>query len=249
MAADTLIVALDVESGRRALELAEVLRGTADAVKVGSRLFTLEGPALVHELVARGSRVFLDLKFHDIPNTVAQAVDAAVQAGAWMIDVHVSGGTAMMQAAARAARDAAGRRGGDAPLIIGITVLTSMDEAALRETGVERPLLSQVVALARMAQAAGLNGVVASPHETASIREACGPDFRIVTPGIRGASAGGEKNDQMRTMGPADAVRAGANYIVVGRPIIAAPDPRAAADAIVGELKLGMGDWGLGIGD
>jgi orotidine-5'-phosphate decarboxylase len=124
-----------------------------------------------------------------------------------------------------------------------------MDEAALRETGVERPLLSQVVALARMAQAAGLNGVVASPHETASIREACGPDFRIVTPGIRGASAGGEKNDQMRTMGPADAVRAGANYIVVGRPIIAAPDPRAAADAIVGELKLGMGDWGLGIGD
>src|SRR5688572_10730437 len=137
MSADTLIVALDVESGRRALELAEALRGTADTVKVGSRLFTLEGPALVRELVAHGSRVFLDLKFHDIPNTVAQAVDAAVQTGAWMIDVHTSGGTAMMQAAAKAAQDAAAKAGRQPALLIGITVLTSMDEGALRETGVE----------------------------------------------------------------------------------------------------------------
>ena len=236
MSADRLLVALDVESGVRALELADTLKGVVNGVKVGSRLFTLEGPPLVKALVARGARVFLDLKFHDIPNTVAQAVDAAVQTGAWMIDVHASGGSAMMQAAARAARDAAARVGRTPPLMIGITVLTSMDDAALRETGVERALLPQVVALARMAKAAGLDGVVSSPHEIASIREACGHDFTIVTPGIRGSAAGAEKHDQMRTMGPAEAVRASANYLVVGRPIIAAPDPRVAAQRIVEEL-------------
>ena len=235
---DQLLVALDVETGRRALDLADSLKGIAGGVKVGSRLFTLEGPSLVRALVERGARVFLDLKFHDIPNTVAQAVDAAVQTGAWMIDVHASGGTAMMQAAARAGREAAERLGRPAPLIVGITVLTSMDEPALRDTGVERPLPGQVVALARMAQAAGLQGVVASPHETAAIRGACGPDFAIVTPGIRGASAGGATHDQVRTMGPADALRAGASYLVVGRPIIAAPDPRAAAEAILAELRV-----------
>ena len=236
MSADRLLVALDVESGARALQLADALNGVADGLKVGSRLFTLEGPPLVKALVARGARVFLDLKFHDIPNTVAQAVDAAVQTGAWMIDVHASGGSAMMQAAAKAARDAAARAGRPPPLMIAITVLTSMDEAALRETGVERALLPQVVALARMAQSAGLDGVVCSPHEIASIRQACGNDFTIVTPGIRGAAAGAEKNDQMRTMGPAEAIRAGAGYLVVGRPIIAAPDPRVAAQRIVEEL-------------
>lgn len=235
---DQLLVALDVEDGRRALELADTLTDLAGGFKVGSRLFTLEGPPLVRALVERGARVFLDLKFHDIPNTVAQAIDAAVQTGAWMIDVHASGGTAMLQAAARAGRDAAGRLRRPAPVLVGITVLTSMDDDALREAGVERPLLDQVVALARMTQAAGLQGVVASPHETAAIRAACGPDFIIVTPGIRGAAAGDVKNDQLRTMGPADAVRAGASYIVVGRPIIAAPDPRAAAAAIVEELRI-----------
>jgi orotidine-5'-phosphate decarboxylase len=183
--------------------------------------------------------VFLDLKFHDIPNTVAQAVDAAVETGAWMINVHASGGMAMMQAAARAGHDAAARLGRPAPLVIGVTVLTSMDEAALRETGVERPVFAQVTALARMAQAAGLNGVVASAHEIASIRAVCGDGFTIVTPGIRGGSAGAELNDQARTMGPADAVRAGASYIVVGRPIIGAPDPRAAAERIAEELRGG----------
>ena len=234
---DQLLVALDVDSGRRALELARLLEGAAGGFKIGSRLFTLEGPELVRQLVARGARVFLDLKFHDIPNTVAQAVASAVQTGAWMVDVHASGGTAMMQAAVKTAREAADRAGGPAPLVVGITVLTSMDQEALRETGVERPLAGQVVSLALLAKAAGLQGVVASPHETAAIRAACGPDFTIVTPGIRGASAGGEKNDQMRTMGPAEAIRAGADYLVVGRPIIAAPDPRAAAEAIAGELK------------
>ena len=231
-----LLVALDVDSGARALELATQLRDLAGGVKVGSRLFTSEGPTLVRRLVETGANVFLDLKFHDIPNTVAQAVEAAVSTGVWMLNVHASGGVPMMQAAARAAADTAAREGRRRPLVIGVTVLTSMDDATLRAAGVQRPLLEQVVTLARMAQEAGLDGVVASPQETAAIRSACGPDFSIVTPGIRGASAGTDKNDQSRTMGPAEAVRAGASYIVVGRPIIAAADPRAAAAAIVEEL-------------
>jgi orotidine-5'-phosphate decarboxylase len=236
---DQLLVALDVDSGDRALALADSLRGVAGGVKVGSRLFTLEGPALVHRLVAAGHRVFLDLKFHDIPNQVAQSIDAAVRTGAWMINVHASGGAAMMQAAVQAGRDAAGRRGGPEPLLIAVTVLTSIDQTILTGIGVARPVLDQVLALARMAREAGMRGVVASPQETAAIRRECGPDFAIVTPGIRGASAGTSKDDQMRTMGPAEAVRAGASYIVVGRPIIAAPDPRAAASAIAAELAQG----------
>jgi orotidine-5'-phosphate decarboxylase len=232
-----LLVALDVENGARALQLATTLRDVVGGFKVGSRLFTLEGPTLVRRLVDAGTRVFLDLKFHDIPNTVAQAVEAAVLTGAWMINVHASGGVPMMQAAARAAADTAARAGAASPLVIAVTVLTSMDEATLQDTGVERPLLDQVLALARMTKQAGLAGVVASPRETAAIRAACGPDFAIVTPGIRGSAAGGEKNDQARTMSPADAVSAGANYLVVGRPIIAAADPRAAAVAVVRELE------------
>ena len=230
-----LLVALDVDSGSRALELATELRGLAGGFKVGSRLFTAEGPDLVKRLVASGAPVFLDLKFHDIPNTVAQAVEAAVATGVWMLNVHASGGVPMMQAAARAAADAA-KQGRRRPIVIGVTVLTSMDDVTLESIGVQRPLLDQVVTLARMAQTAGLDGVVASPQETAAIRAACGPDFSIVTPGIRGASAGTTKNDQSRTMGPAEAIKAGASYIVVGRPIIAAADPRAAAAAIVEEL-------------
>jgi orotidine-5'-phosphate decarboxylase len=234
---DQLLVALDVETGERALQLAAALAGVAGGFKVGNRLFTSEGPALVRALADAGSRVFLDLKYHDIPNTVEQAVEAAVRTGAWMINVHASGGTAMMQAAARAARDTSEKVGRPSPLIIGVTVLTSMDQEALRAVGVERPVLDQVLALARMAQEAGLQGVVASAQETSAIRKACGPGFQIVTPGIRGASAGADRNDQSRTMGPAEAIRAGASYIVVGRPIIAAADPRAAAEAIVEELE------------
>lgn len=231
-----LIVALDVDTGTRALALAESLRGIAGGLKVGSRLFTLEGPSLVRQLADDGHKVFLDLKFHDIPNTVAQAVASAVRTGAWMINVHASGGSAMMQAAAEAGRRAALDTGVPAPLLIAVTVLTSMDEDTLRSVGVGRALPDQVVTLARMAQAAGLDGVVASPLETSVLRSACGPAFGIVTPGIRGASAGTTMDDQARTMGPADAVRAGASYIVVGRPIIGVPDPRAAAEAIAREL-------------
>ena len=234
-----LLVALDVESGTRAIELATTLRGIVDGVKIGSRLFTLEGPELVRRLSGEGTRVFLDLKFHDIPNTVAQAVEAAVTTGAWMINVHASGGVAMMRAAATAATESAAKSARPRPLLIAVTVLTSMDEHTLRAGGVERPLIDQVLALAAMAEQAGLDGVVASPQETAAIRAACGPAFAIVTPGIRGASAGAEKNDQARTMGPAEAVRAGASYLVVGRPIIGAPDPRAAAEKIVAEIRRG----------
>ena len=234
---DKLLVALDVESADRAMQLVTALRGVAGGFKVGNRLFTSEGPALVRRIVDAGSRVFLDLKYHDIPNTVEQAVEAAVGTGAWMINVHSSGGLAMMQAAARAARDTSAKLNRPAPLMIGVTVLTSMDQEALRGVGVERPVLDQVIALAKLTQQAGLQGVVASAQETPAIRKACGPDFQIVTPGIRGASAGTERNDQSRTMGPAEAVRAGASYIVVGRPIIAAPDPRTAAEAIADELS------------
>ena len=234
---DKLLVALDVESGDRAMQLVTALRGLAGGFKVGNRLFTSEGPALVRGIAESGSRVFLDLKYHDIPNTVEQAVEAAVGTGAWMINVHASGGTAMMQAAARAARETSATLGRPAPLMIGVTVLTSMDQHALHAVGVDRPVIDQVIALARLTQQAGLQGVVASAQETSAIRRACGPDFQIVTPGIRGASAGTERNDQSRTMGPAEAIDAGASYIVVGRPIIAAQDPRAAAEAIVRELS------------
>lgn len=233
---DKVIVALDVDSGDRALELARLLADVSGGVKVGSRLFTLEGPAIVRRLVDVGARVFLDLKWHDIPNQVAQAVEAAVHTGAWMVNVHASGGSAMMQAAARAASTTASDRRLGRPIVIGVTVLTSMDAPTLRAIGVERPLLDQVKALASLAKTSGLDGVVASPQETAAIRETCGPEFVIVTPGIRGAAAGQDKHDQARTMGPAEAVKAGASYIVVGRPIIAAADPRAAAEAIVREL-------------
>jgi orotidine-5'-phosphate decarboxylase len=231
-----LLVALDVEDGARAMELASRLRDVAGGFKIGSRLFTLEGPSLVRALADSGVRVFLDLKFHDIPNTVAQAVESAVLTGAWMVNVHASGGAAMMEAARRAAADTAARTGVEPPVVIAVTVLTSMDAATLRTVGVEQPLERQVVALAELTKQAGLDGVVASPLEAAAIRAACGPDFAIVTPGIRGAAAGNEKNDQARTLGPAEAVRAGATCIVVGRPITGARDPRAAAAAIVEEL-------------
>jgi len=234
---DQLIVALDVDTGDRALQLVSKLDGLVGAFKIGSRLFTREGPDLVRRIVESGSRVFLDLKFHDIPNTVAQAVEAATLTGAWMINVHASGGIPMMEAAVKAALDTSRMARRPKPLVIGVTVLTSMDERTLHELGVSRPLMEQVVDLARMAQEAGLDGVVASPLEVAEIRDTCGTDFAVVTPGIRGASAGTEKDDQSRTMGPGEAIRAGSTYLVVGRPIIAAPDPRAAAEAIGAELR------------
>lgn len=232
---DKILVALDVESGRDALALADRLRGTVGGFKIGSRLFTAEGPAIVRALAERGDRVFLDLKFHDIPNTVATAVEAATALGVWMVNVHAAGGTAMMRAARSAAHEAAARRNVPPPLVIAVTVLTSMNQAVLAEAGVVIELMDQVLRLAEQTQAAGLDGVVASPRETAAIRKRCGGDFAIVTPGIRGGSADAAKGDQERTMTPVEAVTAGASYLVIGRPIIAAPDPLAAARAIAGD--------------
>jgi orotidine-5'-phosphate decarboxylase len=234
---DQLLVALDVETRDHALALAETLRGSVGGFKIGSRLFTAEGPDLVRHLTGRGDRVFLDLKFHDIPNTVATAVAAATNLGAWMVNVHASGGTAMMRAALEAAGEAAAKRHAAPPLLVAVTVLTSTNDASLRETGVVIELMDQVLRLAELTREAGLDGVVASPKETARIRERFGPRFAIVTPGIRGGAASAAKNDQERTMSPAEAVAAGASYLVVGRPIIGAPDPKAAARAIVESLK------------
>jgi orotidine-5'-phosphate decarboxylase len=236
---DQLLVALDVESRAHALQLADGLRDAVGGFKIGSQLFTAEGPDMVRALVDRGDRVFLDLKWHDIPNTVATAVTAASSLGVWMVNVHASGGTAMMRAAREAAQEAAAKHGGRAPLVIAVTVLTSLNQAALRETGIVIDLMDQVLRLAELAKEAGLDGVVASPRETKSIRMRCGKDFAIVTPGIRGGAAADTKNDQERTMSPAEAIAAGASYLVVGRPIIAAPDPKAAARAIVESLRSG----------
>jgi orotidine-5'-phosphate decarboxylase len=238
---DQLLIALDVESGERALALADALRGVAGGFKIGSRLFTAEGPRVVRALAERGDRVFLDLKFHDIPNTVATAVAAAASLGVWMVNVHAAGGTRMMQAAKDAAHESAARAKAPPPLVIAVTVLTSMNQAALDECGVTTTVTDQVVRLARLTQAAGLDGVVASPQETALIRTACGPSFGIVTPGIRGGgAASAAKDDQERTMTPAEAIAAGAHYLVVGRPIIGAADPRAAAERIAEEMTGGQ---------
>jgi orotidine-5'-phosphate decarboxylase len=229
---DRILVALDVESRERALALAETLRGAVGGFKIGSRLFTAEGPSMVRALAERGDRIFLDLKFHDIPNTVATAVAAATQLGVWMVNVHAGGGTTMMRAARDAAHESAAKMGAPAPLVIAVTVLTSMNQQTLREVGVVIDLQDQVLRLAELAREAGLDGVVASPQETRTIRSRCGEAFTIVTPGIRGGTAAASKDDQERTMTPADAVAAGASYLVVGRPIIAAADPGDAARTI-----------------
>jgi orotidine-5'-phosphate decarboxylase len=233
---DQLLVALDVETRAQAMELADALRSVVGGFKIGSRLFTAEGPDMVRALVDRGDRVFLDLKWHDIPNTVRTAVSAATSLGVWMVNVHAGGGTTMMRAAREGAQEAAAKQGLSAPLVIAVTVLTSMNQASLRETGIVIDLMDQVLRLAELTREAGLDGVVASPRETASIRARCGKDFAIVTPGIRGGAAAATKDDQERTMSPAEAIAAGASYLVIGRPVIAAPDPRAAAEAIAQSL-------------
>ena len=232
-AKDRVIVALDCDAWE-AIALADKLAGKATWLKIGMTLYYAEGPAIVKMFKRRGFKVFLDLKFHDIPHQVEGAARSAAASGADMITMHTVGGRAMMEAAQRGAEAGAVEWGGEVPATLGITVLTSMSPEALAETGVERPLPEQVLALAGQAKEAGIAGVVASPQEAAKLRELLGPDAFIVTPGVR--PAGAALGDQSRVATPTQAFENGASHIVIGRPITEALDPEAAFDAIVEEL-------------
>ena len=233
---EKIIVALDVPSAEAAWRVAEKLHGHVGMFKVGSEVFTAEGPVTARNLVAAGERVFLDLKFHDIPNTVRAAAHQAGMLGVSLLTVHSSGGRKMMEAAVEGVRAAAQARGTAQPTrVVAVTALTSLGAEDLAEVGFEGSPEEVVTRLARLAQAAGVDGVVASPREIAAIRGACGPNFLIVTPGIRPAA--GSTDDQARTATPESAIRAGADYLVIGRPITGAADPAAAADAIAAEME------------
>lgn len=229
--ADRILCALDTADLPEATWLAARLKGAIGGVKLGKELFTAHGPDAVKKVKAAGQEVFLDLKYHDIPQTVAGAVRAAAGLGVFMLTVHASGGAAMLRAAADAAR----AFGEERPRIVAVTVLTSLDAGDLAAVGQTGPVATQVERLARLAQASGVDGVVCSPHEVAALRKACGPGFLLVVPGVRPASTAAD--DQKRIATPAEAVRAGADYLVIGRPIVRAPDPVAAAHAIVAELE------------
>ncbi|MCL6639661.1 MAG: orotidine-5'-phosphate decarboxylase [Firmicutes bacterium] len=230
-----LIVALDVDTMKDAARLADMLDPYAGAFKVGMQLYNSEGPEAVRLLRRKGAAVFVDLKLHDIPNTVAGAIRVLTRGGASILNVHAAGGKAMMRAAAEAAGDEAQKLGIPVPLVVAVTVLTSIGQEVFnREMGIPGNIRDRVVSWAVMAKEAGMGGVVASPREIADIREACGKDFVIITPGVR--PAGSAANDQKRTMTPAEAVNLGASYLVVGRPITAAPDPVEAAKSILKEI-------------
>lgn len=226
---ERLIVALDVSSAKEAQSIVSGLGNSVQVYKVGMQLYTAEGPQMVRDLVASGRKVFLDLKYHDIPNTVAAAVGEAAQLGVTMLTVHASGGTKMLHAAVEAAREK-----NSFLQVLAVSVLTSMDDQDLNETGVHGPVVDQVVWLASLALEAGCAGVVSSPREVKTLRTKLGSDFLVVTPGVR--PTGTAHGDQARVASPAEAIAAGATHIVVGRPITAAGNPAAEAAKILQEL-------------
>lgn len=233
-AKDRILVALDTVELGVAQDLVRVLAGKVGGFKIGKEFFTALGPEGVRTVLGNAP-AFLDLKFHDIPNTVAGAIRAATKLGVRLVNVHASGGTAMMAAAAAAAREAAAAAGTARPKVLGVTVLTSMDEADLEAVGQQGPAAAQVERLARLSQKAGLDGVVCSPREISLLRQACGADFLLVVPGIRPDWAA--KGDQKRVTTPAEACTLGADYLVIGRPITAAQDPLEAVRRIVAEIE------------
>ena len=227
---DKIIVALDVDTSDKAVEWAQRLKNDVGYFKVGKQLFTSTGPEVVQKIKNDGAGLFLDLKFHDIPNTVAAASVEAVRLGVDMFNVHALGGYEMMARSAGAVRDEAARLGIKKPVFIAVTVLTSMSDESLQEAGILTPAADEVRRLALLARRAGMDGVVASPREIKLIKEACGDDFIVVTPGVRTSLS--SSDDQVRVMTPGEAVKAGADYLVIGRPITAAADPLAAVKAI-----------------
>ena len=234
MIRNPIIVALDVPSAAQAIQLAEQVAPAVGAFKIGKELFVTAGPDIVRRLRDTGASVFLDLKFHDIPHTVAKAVAAAVRLDVQMLTIHASGGAEMMQAAEISAQNTARDLGRPAPLVLGVTVLTSANNATLAEIGCEADTEKQVIRLARLAARAGLRGLVCSPLEITALRHALPPEIQLVTPGIR---TGAEKaDDQKRTLTPREAVQTGATWLVIGRPIYAAENPRAAAETILASL-------------
>jgi orotidine-5'-phosphate decarboxylase len=237
-AKEKLIVALDVETVDKALDLVKALRNDVGVFKIGSQLFTAAGPRIVTDIVASGARVFLDLKFHDIPHQVAGAARSAAQLGVSMFTVHASGGSEMLRRAVEAVAEVSERERTPRAAVLAISILTSIDAAILSQIGVDSPPAAAVLRLATLAEASGVNGVVASPQEVASIRSAvANSKFLIVTPGIR-PSKPSSGDDQRRTSTPEAALAAGADYLVVGRPITGASDPVAAAREIVAEMEL-----------
>ena len=234
----SLIVALDFDSLSSAIKFAKQVSDLVGMFKIGNQLFTAAGPAAVKEVAALGNGVFLDLKFHDIPNTVAGAVlSAAAMTGVQLVNVHALGGKAMLEAAAQAI-SAGVPMGADRPRLLAVTVLTSMDKKALHDVGISGTPKDRVVKLAQLSKKAGVDGVVASVQEARAIRKACGREFLIVTPGVRPKDSNVEprSDDQARKAAPAEAIKAGADFLVVGRPILAAENPRAAAQSIVDEI-------------
>jgi len=234
-AKDRIIFAMDVAHFEDAQRFVRLLKDRVGVFKVGKQLFTHAGPKVLAMIRQHGQRTFLDLKFHDIPNTVAKASQEATKLEVAMFNVHVLGGVDMMKAAVQATREKAKELGTQKPLLLGVTVLTSLDNQSLRQVGIEDSVEEEVSRLARLAEEAGLDGVVASPQEIELIRKTCGHDFVVVTPGVRPAAAA--KDDQRRVMTPGEAIKAGADYLVIGRPIQHARDPVEAVDRIVGEIQ------------